>query len=128
MNYDRDMKRYCCKCPYFKIRFTFRDTKKTCSDGFMYGKCCNPKKRDAVTSTSMTLYSFKMSNGLKSRCKFGYSVFTAMDFKREEIPRELLEKTEIYTGIRDCPLSIDDKDCTFYVERNLEEWSEDEEE
>jgi len=124
INYDRDMRKYCCKCPCFKIRFTFRNTKKTCSDGFMYGKCCNPKKRDSVTSTSMTLYSFKMGNGLKSKYMFGASGFVTVDFKREEIPRELLERTEIYTGIRDCILPISDRDCVFHAERKLEEWNE----
>ena len=123
MNYDRDMKRYCCKCPCFKIKFIFCEKAKTCSYGFMYGKCCNPKKRDSVTSTSMTLCSFKMSNGLKSKCEYEAPRVMTVDFKREEIPRELLERTEIYTGIRDCILPMSDMDCFFHAERKLEEWN-----
>jgi len=129
VKYYGDME-YCCKCPRFRMHFSFlkKETEKSCHDGYLFCECWDQDGEDYKGGSSMVLSSFKISNDIRRKLVFSGSEFGNVSFMYDEIPKELSGIVQRYVKFRDCPLLIDDKDCTFHMERNLEEWSEDDEE
>ena len=127
---DYNHMKYCCKCPRFRMHFAFikNETEKSCYNGCLFCECCDKDEDNYTGGTSMEFYGLRISDSIRRRLVFSGSKFGNIIFLCDEIPSELLKIAQRYMEFRDCPLLISDKNCEFHVERNLEEWSEDEEE
>jgi len=123
------MRKYCCKCPCFRLLFGFHTYKRsyTC-EGRAYkrkyacvsleGRCLNKNEVYCSPEKPMWFYDIEINDEVKSKLFLG-----EIKFRYNEIPSVLSEITERYIGKKDCVIPIKDKDCTFHVERNLEEWN-----
>lgn len=132
------MKKYCHdKCPYFSMQYVFSEVGNIYATGYMQGECWKAKAKGWTPESAETAFVRTEVGGIVQKPivtnifesnKKHYSLNNCYRFKAGDIPFEIWKQTYMYMYYRDCVLDKNNKECIFYVERNLEEWSDDEEE
>ena len=132
---------YCCKCPRFKMYFSFYEKGFEFAQGLMHGECWNAHSNGWTPEHSESICVFipyggflappqRITNIVSSEMIWSvgtkrktYNLIDDFRFSFGEVPMEMSRDALNYVLIRDCVLPLENKDCCFYVERNIENWN-----